>query len=134
MTQSLDERIAELERTIHMSYIDERCAGAARSAGLEAIALLREVAKDSERYRWLRENIRWILDDEAGLSGVAFSHQLSMSVIRESDDASLLDAVADAAISANKEPEYLSMSMFATRADYEAAVKLQLPDVKESKP
>lgn len=55
-----------------------------------------ENARDATRYRWLRENIGWIVGDEAGVLGAAFSCQVPPSTIGKASEVELLDIVCDA--------------------------------------
>lgn len=84
MTQSLDERIAELECNAKVAGVLYNHVDAFN----DAIALLREVAKDAERYRWLR--------------GPAINNDGIWPLLADSVDESF-DRKIDAAIAANKE-------------------------------
>lgn len=54
--------------------------------------------RDAARYRWLRDCIEDIFEDEDGLAGVAYTYQVPLAVIDKATEAELLDAVADAGI------------------------------------
>ena len=61
-----------------------------------------ENRRDAERYRWWRENINLILEDGDGLPGVAYSHQVPLTILAGPLN-EMFDAVADAAMSDNQE-------------------------------
>lgn len=61
--------------------------------------------RDAERYKVVRENIGWILGDQDGIAGCAYSCQLPLATIDTSSEAELLDMVADFCRSAEKEKE-----------------------------
>lgn len=56
---------------------------------------LAEAKIDVTRYRYWRENIDWLTEDEAGIKGCAYSCQIPLEIIKQASDAELFDAVAD---------------------------------------
>lgn len=48
------------------------------------------------RYKIVRDLIDWILEDEDGLAGCAFSCQIPLELIDKATSAELLDAIIDA--------------------------------------
>lgn len=54
--------------------------------------------QDAKRYRAIRGIFTDILEDEAGIAGVAFAYQIPLATIDAASEEELLDAVADMAI------------------------------------
>lgn len=52
--------------------------------------------RDGLRYRWLRDNIQWFIDDGDGVAGCAYSSHIDLSTIEKASTAELLDRIVDA--------------------------------------
>ena len=58
--------------------------------------LIADCIRAIKRYAFVRDNIDWLLSDENGLAGIAFSCQIPLQTIEKATDQELLDAIADA--------------------------------------
>jgi hypothetical protein len=74
----------------------------ARTGPLTLLNLSDTDARAATRYRWWRDNLQLLTDDEAGLHGVAFSFQVPWNFIERATSGEVADAIADAAISAQR--------------------------------
>jgi hypothetical protein len=59
-------------------------------------------ARGIERYRWWRENLHLMNSDEGGIHGIAYSLQIPWPFIERATVGELADAIADAALSAQR--------------------------------
>lgn len=97
----------DLERELNAARAAAPSADEARADRFDEIAEraaseIAELRRDAARMRWWRENTGY-LADQNGLPGIAFSFQVPLPVIKRGIASELMDAIADAAIAAERE-------------------------------